>query len=73
MNKRLYKYTFPTLYLIYKTEGFKACYKGFAPKVIRMGLGGAVCMGAFEATCHILHGIIENKNSARQDYLKIQL
>lgn len=31
-------------------------YKGFAPKAIRMGLGGGVCMAAFEATCYLLGG-----------------
>lgn len=29
-------------------------YKGFAPKAIRMGLGGGVCMATFEAVCHFM-------------------
>jgi solute carrier family 25 (mitochondrial 2-oxodicarboxylate transporter), member 21 len=44
-----YRYTLQTLYLIYKEEGLASCYKGFRPKVIRMGLGGAVAMTTFEA------------------------
>lgn len=43
-----YTSTFQTLSLIYKEEGLSACYKGFAPKAIRMGLGGAVAMSTFE-------------------------
>jgi solute carrier family 25 (mitochondrial 2-oxodicarboxylate transporter), member 21 len=44
-----YRNTFQTLYLIYHEEGLKSCYKGFRPKVIRMGLGGAVAMTTFDA------------------------
>jgi solute carrier family 25 2-oxodicarboxylate transporter 21 len=43
-----YRYTLPSLYTIYREEGLVACYKGFKPKVIRMGLGGAVAMATFE-------------------------
>jgi solute carrier family 25 (mitochondrial 2-oxodicarboxylate transporter), member 21 len=43
-----YRYTWQTLYVIYKEEGLGAVYKGFKPKAIRMGLGGAVAMFAFE-------------------------
>jgi solute carrier family 25 2-oxodicarboxylate transporter 21 len=43
-----YRFTWQTLYLVYKEEGIGAVYKGFKPKAIRMGLGGAVAMFAFE-------------------------
>lgn len=43
-----YKHTLPSLYTIYKEEGLASCYKGFKPKAIRMGLGGAVAMATFE-------------------------
>jgi solute carrier family 25 (mitochondrial 2-oxodicarboxylate transporter), member 21 len=44
-----YKSTLQTLYLIYTEEGgLKSCYKGFKPKVLRMGLGGAVAMTTFD-------------------------
>ena len=43
-----YRYTLQTLHLIYKEEGLASCYKGFRPKVLRMGVGGAVAMTAFE-------------------------
>lgn len=47
---RVYKYTLPSLVKIYREEGLSAIYKGFAPKAIRMGLGGAVAMASFELT-----------------------
>jgi solute carrier family 25 2-oxodicarboxylate transporter 21 len=43
-----YRNTLQTLGLIYREEGLAACYKGFQPKAIRMGLGGAVGMVTFE-------------------------
>jgi solute carrier family 25 2-oxodicarboxylate transporter 21 len=43
-----YRYTLQSLYVIYKEEGLASCYKGFRPKAIRMGLGGAVSMAVFE-------------------------
>ncbi len=36
-----YTSTFQTLSLILKEEGLPACYKGFQPKAIRMGLGSS--------------------------------
>lgn len=48
-----YRSTFQTLYLIYKEEGLASCYKGFQPKVIRMGLGGAVAISSFEFFANI--------------------
>ena len=49
-----YKYTIPSLITIYKEEGLSSCYKGFRPKAIRMGLGGAVAMFTFELFQSIL-------------------
>ena len=43
-----YRNTLQSLALIYREEGLAACYKGFKPKAIRMGLGGAVGMVTFE-------------------------
>lgn len=50
-----YRSTFQSLGLILKEEGLAACYKGFQPKAIRMGLGGGVAMLTFEMVCHVLH------------------
>ncbi len=51
---RLYRYTLPSLLMILRKEGPRAVYKGFAPKAVRMGLGGGVCMSAFEFTCYLM-------------------
>lgn len=50
-----YRNTFQTLHLIFTEEGMTACYKGFQPKAIRMGLGGAVGMMSFELSLLFLH------------------
>jgi solute carrier family 25 2-oxodicarboxylate transporter 21 len=49
-----YRGTFQTLHLVYTEEGLAACYKGFQPKAIRMGLGGAVGMMIFELSLLLL-------------------
>lgn len=43
-----YRGIFQSLLCIYREEGIASCYKGFQPKAIRMGLGGAVSMMVFE-------------------------
>ena len=43
-----YRNSLQTLSLIYREEGVASIYKGFRPKAIRMGLGGAVAMCTFE-------------------------
>jgi hypothetical protein len=49
-----YRNTLQTLHTIYHDEGLSACYKGFRPKAIRMGLGGAVAMFTFEVVSKLL-------------------
>ena len=50
-----YTSTIQALAKIGKTEGISALYKGFTPKALRMGIGGAVAVTAFEAVCEIAH------------------
>lgn len=52
-----YQYTIPSLVTIWKEEGFTSCYKGFQPKAIRMGLGGAVAMASFEFSLNLMRGV----------------
>ena len=40
-----------------RTEGLAALYKGFQPKALRMGIGGAVAVTAFEAVCEIANSL----------------
>ena len=48
-----YRNTCQSLLLIYKEEGLPSIYKGFKPKAIRMGLGGAVAMATFEIVINL--------------------
>jgi solute carrier family 25 2-oxodicarboxylate transporter 21 len=45
-----YRNTLQSLALIWREEGTTAVYKGFRPKSIRMGLGGATAMLVYEFT-----------------------
>jgi solute carrier family 25 2-oxodicarboxylate transporter 21 len=51
-----YNSTLDALDKIAKTEGVMGLYKGFAPKALRMGIGGAVAVTTFEAVCKIAKG-----------------
>lgn len=50
-----YTSTIQALVRIGRTEGVTALYKGFTPRALRMGIGGAVAITAFEAVCEIAH------------------
>lgn len=45
--ERKYNWSLPSLMTIYKEEGFKALYKGFVPKVLRLGPGGGILLVVF--------------------------
>ncbi|AOA63983.1 Mitochondrial 2-oxoadipate and 2-oxoglutarate transporter [Komagataella phaffii CBS 7435] len=45
-----YNWTLPSLLLVTKEEGFSALYKGFLPKVLRLGPGGGILLVVF-TTC----------------------
>ncbi|KAG9029035.1 hypothetical protein FRB95_005811 [Tulasnella sp. JGI-2019a] len=45
-----YNWTYPSLVVIAREEGFGALYKGFLPKVLRLGPGGGVLLLVVEAT-----------------------
>lgn len=44
-----YRWTFPSLLVVAREEGFSALYKGFIPKVLRLGPGGGVLLVVFTA------------------------
>ena len=46
---RKYNWAWPSLGLIMKEEGFGALYKGFLPKVLRLGPGGGILLVVFTA------------------------
>ncbi|KAJ1978831.1 hypothetical protein H4R35_001749 [Dimargaris xerosporica] len=43
-----YNWAVPALNTIYKEEGFAALYKGFTPKVLRLGPGGGILLVVFD-------------------------
>eukprot|EP00985_Skeletonema_marinoi_P015447 scaffold7986_cov70-Skeletonema_marinoi.AAC.1 len=49
-----YTSTVQALMKIGRSEGLTALYKGFQPKALRMGIGGAVAV-TFESVCEIAH------------------
>jgi solute carrier family 25 2-oxodicarboxylate transporter 21 len=48
-----YNWTYPALATVYREEGMAALYKGFVPKVLRLGPGGGVLLLVVEATLSI--------------------
>jgi solute carrier family 25 2-oxodicarboxylate transporter 21 len=45
-----YRWTYPALLTVAREEGVAALYKGFVPKVLRLGPGGGVLLLVVEAT-----------------------
>jgi solute carrier family 25 (mitochondrial 2-oxodicarboxylate transporter), member 21 len=43
-----YNWAFPAIVKIAKEEGIKALYKGFVPKVLRLGPGGGILLVVFD-------------------------
>ncbi|KXS20865.1 mitochondrial carrier [Gonapodya prolifera JEL478] len=50
MTDRTYKPTLRGYALVYRTEGFQALYKGFVPKVWRLGPGGGILLVVYDAS-----------------------
>lgn len=42
-----YNWTLPSVALVAREEGFGALYKGFIPKVLRLGPGGGILLVVF--------------------------
>lgn len=49
-----YSWTLPALGVIYKEEGFKALFKGYVPRMIRLGPGGGIMLVAFDFVSDLL-------------------
>jgi len=41
-------WAFPALFQLYKEEGFRACFKGYVPRILRLGPGGGIMLLAFD-------------------------
>lgn len=49
-----YQWTLPSLAVIAREEGLAALYKGFVPKVLRLGPGGGILLVVFETVSGLL-------------------
>ncbi|RLV83834.1 Mitochondrial 2-oxodicarboxylate carrier 2 [Meyerozyma sp. JA9] len=56
-----YRWTYPSLLIVAKEEGFAALYKGFIPKVLRLGPGGGILLVVFTACMDFFRTIHEKK------------
>lgn len=52
-----YNWTVPGVLTVYKEEGFAALYKGFLPKVMRLGPGGGILLVVFTTCMDFFRGI----------------
>lgn len=52
-----YNWTFPGVYTVFKEEGFAALYKGFLPKVMRLGPGGGILLVVFTGVMDFFRSI----------------
>jgi len=49
-----YNWTIPSMAMIAREEGYGALYKGFVPKVVRLGPGGGILLVVFEYVSKVL-------------------
>jgi solute carrier family 25 2-oxodicarboxylate transporter 21 len=52
-----YNWAFPALGTVMKEEGFSALYKGFLPKVLRLGPGGGILLVVFTGVMDFFRGM----------------
>lgn len=60
-----YKWTYPSILKVAREEGFGALYKGFIPKVLRLGPGGGILLVVF-TTCMDFFRTLQDKNRLTQ-------
>lgn len=58
-----YGWTLPALKTIYQEEGALALYKGFVPKVLRLGPGGGILLVVFKKVSQVLEEWDEQKKA----------
>ncbi|KAF2762010.1 mitochondrial carrier [Pseudovirgaria hyperparasitica] len=56
-----YNWAWPALGTVFKEEGFSALYKGFAPKVLRLGPGGGILLVVFTGVMDFFRTMREGK------------
>jgi len=53
-GEQKYMWTFPGLKTVYQEEGFRACFKGYGPRMVRLGPGGGIMLVAFDKVSELL-------------------
>jgi len=56
-----YNWAWPALATVAKEEGFAALYKGFAPKVLRLGPGGGILLVVYTSVMDFFRNMRDNK------------
>lgn len=59
----LYHWAIPSLFRIWKDEGFKALFKGFKPKVIRLGPGGGILLVVYDQVTKFFRNALYGENN----------
>ncbi|KAJ9068419.1 hypothetical protein DSO57_1031159 [Entomophthora muscae] len=49
-----YRWTIPSTVTVFREEGFAALYKGFTPKVLRLGPGGGILLVVFDVVSNYM-------------------
>lgn len=57
-----YNWAWPALGTVFKEEGFGALYKGFVPKVLRLGPGGGILLVVYTGVMDFFRKNLEKKN-----------
>lgn len=60
-----YNWAWPALGTILKEEGFAALYKGFAPKVLRLGPGGGILLVVYTGVMDFFRAMRDKKEAAQ--------
>lgn len=56
-----YNWAWPAVGTVLKEEGFGALYKGFLPKVLRLGPGGGILLVVFQGTMDFFRKMRDGK------------
>lgn len=53
-----YNWTIPSVVTVFSEEGFRALYKGFLPKVLRLGPGGGILLVVFTGVMDFFRSVV---------------
>ncbi|KAF9961609.1 hypothetical protein BGZ72_002923 [Mortierella alpina] len=58
-----YGWALPSLATVYREEGFRALYKGLAPKVVRLGPGGGLLLVVFDRVSEMMRRSLTERSN----------